>query len=58
MNVSSQTLLKWRQNGKQKHGDDGFEALCGIMSVYFLPCFMDRKGHHVEGERERNFIPA
>lgn len=53
MNVSSQTLLQWRQDGKQEveHGNNGFEVLCGTISVHFLSyvSWIER-GHHVEGK--------
>lgn len=51
MIVSSQTLLQWRQDGKQEgeHGQDGFEALCGIIPVPFLPYVLwIERGHHVK----------
>lgn len=53
MNVSSQTLLQWRQDGKQEvaHGNNGFEVLCGTISVHFLSYVLwIERGHHVEGK--------
>lgn len=50
-NISSQTLLQWRQDGKQEveHGRDGFEALCGIIPVHFLTCVLwIERGHRVK----------
>lgn len=55
VNISCQTLLQWREDGKEEaeYGNDSFEALCSTVSVHFLPYILwVGRGHHVEGKRK------